>query len=764
MVASNIELYGALDLFCAMIIAGLEIATLGHKTSSKKEKFLLYAVLLSESAICVLDFFWVVIDGNTNVSLFVNNAVNCFYFASSFLLCFLWIQYVAMTVGIQRLKSGIFFQFTAWPVFIAAIVTFLSPNTGWLFYIDPITHEYQRGTLYFLQPVFIFIYIAAASIITFFHTSRDKLQRPRNINRAIIFFAVPPIVGGIYQVFRPGIPILNACITFALVYFYIILQQQRNKDQADIILNLSEDYQEIAIVDLHANNIKPFRGYRFLTYLSSDAMQGYSYEDAVLLSARNFIHPDDREMFISNLSRKNVKQELVASKSILINARIRYDKNSEDFEYGQIKLVSLDEGLDTVNNFILAVKDMDDEIKKEKEIQSKLEDARLAADAANRTKSAFLFNMSHDIRTPMNAVLGFTAMAKKNITDEEKVEDCLDKVESAGLHLLSLINDVLDMARIESGKVKLEVKPVNMKSAVDNLVSMVGDLASNKHIDFKVRYENLTTENILADDLHVNQIILNVISNAIKYTNEGGSVLYTIKELESDNDKKAKFNFIITDTGMGMSDEFQKHIFDTFEREASSSISGIQGTGLGMAITKQLVDIMGGDIKVESKLGWGTTITITLDFDIFEGDIEKGEISTETYEVELEGKRVLLVEDNELNREIAEEILEDVGIIVEEAVDGEEAVEIIRNSDPGYFDLILMDIQMPKMNGYEATEAIRNLPETALSEIPILAMTANAFEEDKQNALKAGMNGHLAKPIDIEKLMKAMVECTNGRR
>ena len=760
LIATNVQLYGMVDLLCALMIAGLEVATLGLKTP-RTEKILLYLVLLAQSAICVLDFFWVLIDGNKAIPVGLNYLVNCCYFASSFALAYLWVYFVGYIVNVPEIKQPLWRNLLGWPIFISVVLVFTAPLNGYIFSITE-AHVYQRGTLYMLQPLMLYAYLVVGAIITVFHTTREKMAKSRSIDRAFVLFIIPPIAGGIYQIYHPGMPVMNALITFSLVYIYIILQQQRNRDQSDIIMNLSEDYREIGLVDLHTGKIKPFRGEMLFASLQNEGSDGMFFDDAVSLFSKGYISPIDRDLFIRKFSKENLREELKNKKSFVFNLRIRINKASADYQYTQIKVVSLDEGKDKVNNLIVAIRDIDAELKKEKEIQDQLETAKLAADAANRTKSAFLFNMSHDIRTPMNAVLGFTAMAKKNVGDEEKVMDCLDKVEGAGVHLLSLINDVLDMARIESGKVKLEVKPVNVVDAAHNLVNMIDDMARDKRVTFTYNFDDVQNANVYADALHVNQILLNVISNAIKYTKEGGSVSYVINQIDSESEGISKYNFVVTDTGIGMSEEFQKHIFDTFEREASSSVSGIQGTGLGMAITKQLVEIMGGDIKVESKLGWGTTVTVTLAFENYLGEVEKVVDTTAEYHVDLNGKKVLLVEDNELNREIAREILDEVGIIVEEAVDGEMAVEKVSTSNPGDFDLILMDIQMPKMNGYEAATAIRNLADNALASIPILAMTANAFEEDKQNALKAGMDGHLAKPIDVDKLMEAIAMVTKN--
>ena len=388
-----------------------------------------------------------------------------------------------------------------------------------------------------------------------------------------------------------------------------------------------------------------------------------------------------------------------------------------------------------------------------------LETAKEEAQAASRAKSTFLFNMSHDIRTPMNAIIGFTDMAQKHIDDPEKVQSCLEKVSASSKHLLSLINDVLDMARIESGKLQIEEQIINIREASKSAMAIASENAKARNIDLTLHSGPVGDAYIYGDPLKISQIALNIMSNAIKYTDPGGKVDIRVDEVACDDPDRLVCDLIVADTGIGMSEEFLTRVFEPFERSASSTQTGIQGTGLGMAITKELVEKMGGQIWIESRLGVGTTVTVRFDFRRAAAADAQSELDVrELSDFDFNGKRVLLVEDNELNREIAEDILSEEGLIVDTAEDGDEAVELMRHAEKGKYDLILMDIQMPRMNGYDATRAIRSLPDAYASGVPIIAMTANAFEEDKQNALAAGMNGHLAKPVDIGKLRSALVE------
>ncbi len=378
------------------------------------------------------------------------------------------------------------------------------------------------------------------------------------------------------------------------------------------------------------------------------------------------------------------------------------------------------------------------------------------AQAASVAKSNFLFNMSHDIRTPMNAIIGFTNLAVKHIGDDEKIRDYLSKISDSSKLLLGLINDILEMARIENGKAQLDPAPENIVEIMEQTESVVTGQAKekNQELIFEI---NVSHKFVICDRLKLNQILMNLISNAVKYTNENGHILVSLKETGSTDKNKAGYIIRVKDDGIGMSEEFQQKIFESFEREKSSTVTKITGTGLGMSITKSLVDLMGGEITLKSGLGKGSEFTVKFEFEITGEPIKPAEEAADA-ETELSGDvsyRILVVDDNEINRIIAVEVLSDLGYETDEAGDGQEAIDKIKNAKAGDYDLILMDVQMPVIDGYEATKAIRKL-DSPLSSVPILALTANAFDDDRKNAEEAGMNGHVAKPIDVEVLEKTM--------
>jgi len=379
------------------------------------------------------------------------------------------------------------------------------------------------------------------------------------------------------------------------------------------------------------------------------------------------------------------------------------------------------------------------------------------AETANEAKTRFLFNMSHDIRTPMNAIIGYTDLIRKNIQNKDAVLDYLKKVRMSSDLLLGIINNVLELARIESGKAEAHEQPEWTKDLPNAICTLYGGLFEQKGVDFSIANDT-HTEAIYCDKTKMNEIFLNLISNAYKYTPTGGKVTVSIKEVKGCDPDHIVIETEIADTGIGISKEFLPHLFDSFSRDEAATKKHIQGTGLGMPIVKNLIEMMGGTIRVESESGKGTTFFTSIPFRVADASslipIKEEQIDyTAT-----KGKRILMAEDNDLNAEIAIAILEEVEYVVERATDGVECVKMLTDSEPGYYDIILMDIQMPNMDGYEATKTIRNMSDKTKASIPIVAMTANAFEEDKLNALKVGMNDHLGKPIVVPILMKVLAE------
>lgn len=659
---------------------------------------------------------------------------------------------------------------------------------------------------------------------------------------------------------------------------------EKQRLQTAMVQVLAANYSVVCYFDLETSAGTLLHINDCPKHVLSDVFSGkLTLENTIKRYCETCVDKEDRERFLLNCSRETLKRELSEKDSHFINYRVTCEKEEK---YYQIKAVRVSSDKNHIN-IVLGIRCVDEELRTEMENKRLLEGALAQANRANKAKSVFLSNMSHDIRTPMNAIVGFTTLALSRLDRPEQIKDYLEKIMISGKHLLSLINDVLDMSRIENGKMHLEENPCTLPEILHGICNMIRPDIQKKQMELKTDIANIRHENIVCDKLHLNQVLLNLLSNAVKYTPIGGTVSLKTTETLSQNEGSAFYEFVISDNGIGMSEEFVQHIFEPFERERNTTASGIQGTGLGMAITKNIVDMMGGEIEVESEQDKGTTVTVKFEFKVLAQSAERKELTeyrgqralvvdddfntcdTVTgmlnelgmrAEWTLSGKeavlrskqaiawgdgygvyivdcflpdlngielarrirretggnvpviiitaydwtefeeeareagisafcskplfmselksclenvagsgakeeeeiktllsgRILLVEDNELNREIAVTMLSDAGFDVDVAENGQIAVDTVEHSEPGYYNVILMDIQMPVMNGYEATKAIRRLENEQLRSIPILALTANAFEENKIEALSSGMNGHLAKPINVKELITAL--------
>ncbi len=663
---------------------------------------------------------------------------------------------------------------------------------------------------------------------------------------------------------------------------------ENERRQMELVRALTVDYNLVCFFDLDTDAGKLLQIKDKDASLFGSVFSGsLSFSESMELYIREFVHEEDQDMLREFLSPESMKEGLVQRQLFYTNYR---SVQNGEVKYYQLKVVRAGEW-NTSHGMVLGLRSVDEETRKEMEQKEQLEDALLQANRASKAKSIFLSNMSHDIRTPMNAIVGFTALAMTHIGHRDQVEEYLKKIMTSGNHLLSLINDVLDMSRIESGKMHLDEQECSLPDILHGLRNIVQADIRAKQLEFYIDAVDVIHEEIYCDKLRLNQVLLNLLGNSIKYTGPGGLVTMRIRETPMAPAGYANFDFTIKDTGIGMSEEFVRRIFEPFERERNSTISKIQGTGLGMAITKNIVDMMNGSIRVKSEQGVGSEFIVSLTFrlqnakkevqdipelkncralvvdddfntcdsvsymlqqigmraewtmsgkeavlrthqasmrgdgysvyiidlllpdlngieitrrirkemgedvpiivltaydwaDIEDEALEAGvtafcskplfmselrsclhsAIHTEEKEAADAARdsfrhhrgRILLAEDNELNQEIATAILGEAGFTIDVAENGQLAVDMLQKSEPGFYQLVLMDVQMPVMNGYEAATRIRQMEDKALSSIPILAMTANAFEEDKKEALKCGMNGHIAKPIDVNSLLETL--------
>ncbi len=664
-------------------------------------------------------------------------------------------------------------------------------------------------------------------------------------------------------------------------------EKKRERRQQELVQALVLDYSLVWFFDLDTGMGVPVRN-DDSGHMLDDAFSGeMSLEESMGLYIRKFVQADDRDMLWQAVAREKLREELAEKKTYYVNYRVMKDGKVKYFQMKAVRAGLWEEG----HGIVLGFHSVDEETRNEMEKKSLLEDALSQAKRASKAKSIFLSNMSHDIRTPMNAIVGFTTLAIAHIDHRDQVEEYLKKIKTSGDHLLSLINDVLDMSRIESGKIHLEEKLCSLPEILHGLCNILQADIHAKQLELRIDTVDVFDEEIYCDKLRLNQVLLNLVSNSVKYTGAGGIINIRITEKAGAPEGYGYYEFLIRDSGIGMSEEFVAHIFEPFEREESTTASGVQGTGLGMAITKNIVDMMHGSIEVKSEQGVGSEFTASFMFRLHAEAKEPPEIAElknyralvvdddfntcdsvsymlgqlgmraewtlsgkeavlrthqavtreDSYRVyvidwllpdmngievarrirnemgkkalilvltaydwtdiedeakaagvtafcskplflselrnclrnivdsnvkkekdavrqkpEIPKGRILLTEDIEMNQEIAVVILGDAGFSVDVAGNGQIAVDMLSKSEPGYYQLVLMDIQMPVMNGYEAAKRIRSLENQELASIPIIAMTANAFEEDKQEALKCGMNGHIAKPIDVDTLFATL--------
>lgn len=532
-----------------------------------------------------------------------------------------------------------------------------------------------------------------------------------------------------------------------------VIELERRKQEEEklrhiaLIQALTSDYSNVFYVNTDTNKFEIYRyGSNMPARIRDLVMVNNDFDYCVKSYISEFVYEADREGLTAVLDLKNVAKKMLVNDSFTINYRVFRD---DRIIYHQVKCVRVEDGK-AATKVIIGFRNVDDEIRREMQQKQILSETLEQAERANRAKNSFLFNMSHDIRTPMNAIIGFTKIAREHIGDGNCVDESLAKVESAGEYLLRLINDMLDMARIESGRLSLEMSDCSIRRTVEEAADLLKSGMEEKGIEFSVEVENITDDLIVCDAIRLKQIELNILSNAMEYTEPGGKVSYSVVQTGSD-ENNGYYELRFKDTGIGMSQEFQERMYDAFERERNSTQSGIEGTGLGLAITKRLVDLLGGTIEVESEQGVGTEFIIRLKAKLATVKASEAQ-QKKTERTSFEGMRALIVEDNELNREIADAVLSEFGLVTETADNGMEAVEMVARSTPGYYDFVFMDIQMPYMDGYQATKEIRRLNNPELARVPIVAMTANAFDEDRERALECGMNEHIAKPIDVSVL------------
>ena len=531
------------------------------------------------------------------------------------------------------------------------------------------------------------------------------------------------------------------------------------KDSLNMLTNTKNAYKEIYYLNFLDKNYFMI----YPDYLRKDEQGNYrdSIEEHI---SSGSIYGEDADMARAFLDPDNVVKALRENEIYERRYRKVFDGN---VEWCLNTFVADERIKGEPVSAILMIKNIDDVFKRELEQQALVEEALAQAESASKTKSIFLSNMSHDIRTPINAIIGFTAMAKKKCDNPDRIAEYMDKIAESGKHLLSIINDILDVSKIENGKFSFNEQRCSFKEIVESFKTIVMPLIIKHNHNFDVSLENVH-DTIYVDSIRFKQVLLNLVDNAIKYTPDGGNIKLAIRETGYDAEGYGFFDIRISDNGIGISKEDMEHLFDPFFRSINDRNDNTEGTGLGLTICKNIVELRGGTLECKSELGKGTEFKILVSLRYKEKSPENpitmpvpvcmGEEDTEDKKSLYDGRTILVVDDNLFNRELVREILEDEGLSVIEAHDGGEAVELIKAMEPEAVDAILMDVRMPVKNGYEASREIRALEDKKKAEIPIIALTANAFKEDKKEAIRNGMNGHITKPIDINTITGLIAE------
>ena len=534
-------------------------------------------------------------------------------------------------------------------------------------------------------------------------------------------------------------------------------RQKEHLQRLEVIEGLSVNYDSILYADLDADSVIPYRMSQRIAKQFDGEMQAKSYSLVTEDFVNTWVHPDDRERIRDALTSDNIRSMLEHNRTFYVNFKCEF---GNEIQYMQIRIVDV-KNSGHVSQVVIGSRNIEEEIKQEMQQKTLLENALEDSRLANIAKNSFLSNVSHDMRTPLNAIFGYLELAKKNLSNPETLQKHLDSVGQAGKQLLDLVDKVLEISYLESKDFHLNEQLCNLQEVASEVYAEFAPAANKKNIEVTIEECGVIHHEVYADREQLKLILQNLVSNAVKYTGKGGKVKIIIQEIISSSSDFATFWFIVQDTGIGIAPAFLQKIFDPFERENDSTHSGVFGSGLGLTIAKQIVDSMGGAITAESQVGVGSTFTVNLSFRL----CEKHETISDTDDVEqfIKNKKILVVEDNEINLEIETELLEDLGLIVDSAENGQIAVEKMKHARPNEYLFVLMDIQMPVMDGWQATEGIRRLENTVNANVPIIALSANAFESDKRLSAKNGMNAHLNKPLDIPALLNAIQKTVMNR-
>jgi len=738
-----------LDALCLILLCTIAMQS-RQSVNQQKDRILFRTTAYGIIILLSLDILWVLIEGRQFPGAVALNLItNALYLGGGVIIGCLWYMYVLESLGyrvtpkIQAIVMlpGVFFM----------LLNLISIRTGWIFTVSP-ENVYSHGPLFWLQTIGAYGMI----VISFLHIliqliCKDARVPRKDIHKLLKFYLIP-VIGSIVSLFQTGMPGTWTCGAISIVLIY--LRDQNREILSGMITAMAADYRSIYHANLDKDECLCVRASAKEPGARMWEGRSFSFREGFTEYADHYVCDADRDAFLRFIEPDNIRAGLASEKMISLRYLTVKD-GVEQYEMLRIAGVrTIDERDDNIVHAIGAgFSNVDRETRESLEQNRALAEALTRAEEANAAKTAFLSSMSHEIRTPMNAIIGLDNIALQDPNISEHTREELEKIGSSARHLLSLINDILDMSRIESGRMVLKDEEFSFREMILQINVIIHGQCADKGLDFVCNQLEPLDAYFIGDDLRLKQIIINLLGNAVKFTDAPGTVTFTISQQDAP-DGRAIMCFTVKDTGIGMDPAFLPKLFSPFVQEDATTTNRYGGSGLGMAITKNIVDLMGGQIDVASEKGCGTTFTVHIPLKktthVTAAPVPEAPVPS------LAGLHMLIAEDVELNAEILTDLLDMEDITSEWATNGRRAVEMFEGSAPGHFSAILMDMRMPVLDGLAATRAIRALDRPDAATIPIIALTANAFEEDVRQCLQAGMNAHLSKPVEMDQLKAAL--------
>ena len=741
-----------LDALCLLLLC--TIAYQSHKSvNQQKDRILFRTTAYGVIFLLFIDILWVLIEGRVFPgAIAANLVINALYLGGGVGIACLWYLYVLESLGYtvtRRIQTLVML-----PGIAFMLLNLVSIWTGWVFTVSP-ENVYSHSSLFWLQSIGAY----GMLLLSFTHIIVQLIRQDNRVPRSNIYkllkFYLIPIVGSIVSLFQTGMPGTWTCGAISIVLIY--LGDQNREILSGMITAMAADYRSIYYADLDKDDCLCVRAAREQLDVKMREGKHYSFRESFTEYAENCVAEADREAFLRFIDPAVIRAGL-ANEAMISLTYLTRKGGVEAYEMLRIAGVRRIEDRDDhlVHAIGAGFTNVDRQTRDAMEHNRALTEALTRAEEANAAKTAFLSSMSYEIRTPMNAIIGLDNIALREPNLSQHTREELEKIGASAKHLLSLINDILDMSRIESGRLTLREEVFPLRDVLDQIDVIVSGQCDDKGLEYVCTRSEPLDDHFIGDDLRLKQVIINILGNAVKFTDAPGRVSFTVEQADLAEDRRM-LTFTVQDTGVGMDADFLPRLFEPFVQEDATTTNRYGGSGLGLAITKNIVDLMGGSIEVESRKGVGSTFRISIPL----RRAHHVEVAPEAgdggpAEIKLAGLHVLIAEDMELNAEILMDLLEMEDVTSEWAGNGQIAVEMFSQSEVGHFSAILMDMRMPVMDGLTATQEIRKFARGDAATIPIIALTANAFEDDVRHCLQAGMNAHLSKPVDIEQLKQLL--------